>query len=394
MITLITGAPGTGKSALLVSMLLERQGRDDAGPAFVSGIPELQLEHQPLPPVAQWTRMEREESTGTVEPVYDFPPNSVLVVDECQRVFRPRSQSSRVPDHVAALETHRHTGVDLWLVTQHPGLLDANVKRLVRRHIHLRSTWAGRQLLEWEEAVSPNDRGTRALAVRRRFKLPKKVFGLYKSATVHIKQSRRYPWQLALLVVAIAGVAFGVWRVGGHVRGAIDHGQLAGEAPVASVSRPGRSADSVGRPAGAHSSGAPLGTLADDYRPRLVSHPETAPLYDALRQPKTMPRTAGCLVHAGKCSCWTQQATRVDMTDAQCRGWLASPPFDPYREREQPPRREPRQEPQQGQAHVAALAPAGVGPFQPEWRTRAYVQPERTSAAGGPHAASDWGGGG
>lgn len=43
---------------------------------------------------------------------------------------------------------------------------------------------------------------------------------------------------------------------------------------------------------------------------------------------------------------------------------------------------------------VAASAPSsGSGqPWQPEWRTRAYVQPERTTASGGPHIGSSYGG--
>lgn len=395
MITLITGAPGAGKTAMIVHMLLERM-RNNAGPAFVSGVPDLKLPHEPLPPVTQWTHRVIDEETGVSRPEYSFPPHSVLVVDEAQGVFRPRSASAAVPDHVAALETHRHTGVDLWLVTQHPGLMDTNVKRLVGRHIHLRSTWLGRQLLEWSEAVSPNDRGTRSQATRSRYRLPKKVFGLYKSATAHIKPSRRVPWQLPLLVVLVFVVGFGVWKVGHRVSDAINGKGLDGQVkPVATLGDrlSGRGISAPG--SGASARAVPLGTVADDYKPRLVARPETAPLYDGLRQPKTMPRTAGCMVHAGKCSCFTQQATRVDMTDAQCRGWLASPPFDPYRdERELLENRRSDTNEQKSVTHVSSLAPAGTGPFQPAWRSRDYVQPELTTANGGPHVKSDGGQGG
>lgn len=43
-------------------------------------------------------------------------------------------------------------------------------------------------------------------------------------------------------------------------------------------------------------------------------------------------------------------------------------------------------EPSTGQPVRAVAASAGSGdPWQPDWRTRAYVQPERTTANGGPH---------
>lgn len=325
MITLITGSPGAGKSAYIVAELLKRQN-EGGGPAFVSGIPELKLPHEPLPPVQQWTHRVREEGTGVVRAEYSFPPNSVLVVDEAQGVFRPRSSSAAVPDHVAALETHRHTGVDLWLVTQHPGLLDANVKRLVGRHIHLHVTWMGRYLLEWSEAVSPGDRGTRATATRVRYRLPKKVFGLYKSATEHVKVKRRVPWQVAVFVVTLLGVAFGIYRAYSSVRHRMQGG--GGQTPVAGA--PGRTADTkfAGQPAAP----ALVGVAVEEFKPRLVARPETAPLYDQLRKPVVMPILAGCMVHGDECSCYTQQATRVDVTEGVCRAWLKRPPFNPYKQ--------------------------------------------------------------
>src|SRR4030067_873930 len=98
MITFISGVPGTGKTALAVSMILESKGR----PFFV--------------------------------------------------------------DYVAALETHRHGGFDIWLISQHAGLIDANVRKLIGRHIHLREGLLGRYLYEWAELGAPENRASRELA--------------------------------------------------------------------------------------------------------------------------------------------------------------------------------------------------------------------------------------
>lgn len=327
MITMITGAPGAGKSALIVKMLLDRERAGVSGPAFVSGIPGLKLDHEPLPPVREWTHREHEESTGTMQAKYSFPAGSLLVIDECQRIFRQRSSSSDVPDYVAALETHRHTGIDIWLVTQKPHLVDPNVRALVGRHLHLRNTWLGRQLLEWPEVVQPDSRSNRSVAIRKRYRLPKKVFGLYESASLHVKQKHGVPFQFVVLGVAGLAAVYGAWHVYGRIQARMHPQAVA----VKASSAPGRSADTVGGVPVSASSVALLGTKAEHFKPRLVTRPETAPLYDQLRHPVSMPLVVGCMVHARQCGCYTQQATKVDMTDAVCRAWLAHPPFNPYK---------------------------------------------------------------
>lgn len=402
MITMITGAPGAGKSALVVKMLLDREGRPGSrgagsvGPAFVSGIPGLKLDHCDLPPAREWTHREIEESTGTSQAKYSFPPGSLLVVDECQRVFRPRSSSSEVPDYVAALETHRHTGIDIWLVTQKPHLVDQNVRALVGRHLHLRKTWLGRQLLEWPEVVQPDSRATRAVAIRKRFKLPKSVFGLYESASLHVKQKHGVPVQAWILLGLVAGACWLGWSSYRRVHAMVEPVPLA--AVGAEKGGPVSSGLSgvLGSP-GVASSAALVGTRADDYKPRLVSRPETAPLYDQLRRPVAMPVVAGCMVHDGECGCYTQQATRVDVTDAVCRAWLARPPFNPYKadfvaQGSQSQVVQPVSVPSGASGASGASIRGSGGAWQPDWRTRQYVQPERTSAAGGPHIASGYGG--
>jgi len=374
MITMITGAPGAGKSALIVSMLLEREKKGELGPAFVSGIPGLKLEHQPLPPAREWTHREIEESTGTSQAKFSFPAGSLLVVDECQRIFRPRSSSSDVPDYVSALETHRHTGIDIWLVTQKPHLVDQNVRALCGRHVHLRKTWLGRQLLEWPEVVQPDSRQQRGVAVRKRYRLPKKVFGLYESSSLHVKQKHGVPLALPLLLGVAGLAAFGVW----HVYGRIQSRMHPAAAKVSDV--PGRKADtagSLGLPAVA-STAAPIGTRAEDYKPRLVTRPETAPLYDQIRQPVAMPVLAGCMVHEGECSCYTQQATRVDMTDSVCRAWLKRPPFNPYKLAESERSRQPDQASSQPHRAGAVGVPwSGPSSGIPQH----WTPPEATTAA-------------
>ena len=46
MITLITGTPGSGKTAYALDMMIRLQKLDNSRPLFVHGIPDLKLPHQ------------------------------------------------------------------------------------------------------------------------------------------------------------------------------------------------------------------------------------------------------------------------------------------------------------------------------------------------------------
>lgn len=208
MITLITGVPGMGKTAMLVHTLLKNHKETfNSRPVFVMGVNGLLLEHNPAPPVEEWTHKQvSPEDDSLFLDYYNFPPNSILVVDEAQRVFRARSSGSKPPPHVMALETHRHTGLDIILLTQKPHLLDSNVRELCGRHVHIKNTILGRKLFEWFEFNDVNNRANLDAAVRRSYKPPKEVFSLYKSAEVHTKQPRRF--HQIWLYISVALIAF------------------------------------------------------------------------------------------------------------------------------------------------------------------------------------------
>jgi len=337
MITLITGTPGAGKTAYAVMMLqqfvADEQARAEAcarqsleftpRQVFVVGVPDLAIPHELAPPPDDWVRLSTDPHTGATVERWAFPDGSLVIVDECQTVYRPRSASAKVPPHVAALERHRHQGLDFWLITQSPSLVDRNVRVLVGKHIHLRSTWAGRRLLEWPEATDPTSRSERTAAVSRSYRLPKSVFSAYKSASVHIKQSRRLPLRLygiGACFVAMIGLGWYLWQsIAPRV---IPEQVAAGEFPEVVDGGAVRVANSV-------ISG---NLVVSDFVPRLVSFPESAPIYDADRKIHQLPHVAGCVATAHRCTCYTQQGTDAFLPHDSCLGWLASRPFNPFLE--------------------------------------------------------------
>jgi hypothetical protein len=77
---------------------------------------------------------------------------------------------------------------------------------------------------------------------------------------------------------------------------------------------------------------APVGVTRDEFIPRLHARPETAPLYDELRKPTVMPVVAGCFQIRGSCRCITQQGTDAFLSNEECIAWIASPPFNPWKQ--------------------------------------------------------------
>lgn len=315
MITVITGQPGSGKTALCVSMLDKIKDR----PIVVMGIPDLKIDHQPAPPVNDWVEWRKSpEDPNLSLPYFLFPENAVVVIDECQRVFRPRAAGSRVPAEVAAFETHRHTGVDFILLTQHAGLIDPNIRKLVGKHIHVRVTPFGRQLYEWTELGDPESPTSRELAARSSYKLPKKSFGLYKSAELHTKVSRKIPmyaWLFAFMVIAaIVGSVVFYKRMQERIN----------PTPTASSS-PGHASASSNAPAHKLT---PVEYVAE-RKPRIEGLHHTAPAYDGITKPVDAPWPVGCMTTNGfdklvgkyvdRCRCIDQQGNRYDTTDALCR---------------------------------------------------------------------------
>lgn len=223
MITIITGVPGMGKTALLVQMLLENDKAANPRPVFVMGIPGLQLEHVKAPPVEEWTEKRPDPDDPTLLLDYfTFPPNSYLILDEAQRVYRPRAAGTKVPPYVAALETHRHTGLDIILLTQKPSLMDKNVRDLAGRHIHIRDTILGRRLYEWPEYNDTDNKANLEAATKRAFKPPPESFGYYQSSEMHTKQKRRFHQVWVYLAISLIFMCYMGYKAYTSISGRMD----------------------------------------------------------------------------------------------------------------------------------------------------------------------------
>lgn len=270
MITLITGAPGAGKTSALVSLLLALS-KDRV--IYCDGIPDLTIAHVPLTDPNQWPDLVED--------------GAAVVIDEVQRVWRPRGSAAKVPPAIEALETHRHRGLDFFIITQHPGLVDANVRRLVGRHIHLRDVGLlGRWWYEWPECANPET--FKSAPIKKRYRIDKKSFGAYKSASIHVKPIRSVPASLVLLLVAlVAFVALTFWAY--RLVASKQSPKAAGPAGAASAVGPAAS-----RPDLAVMVSAPV---EGDPAPGFAAFEKPAPYAPAI--------IAGCWASASDCWCVT-----------------------------------------------------------------------------------------
>ncbi|MFY9327486.1 MAG: zonular occludens toxin domain-containing protein [Georgfuchsia sp.] len=323
-VTLVTGEPGNGKTALVVKMLTEVKDR----PLFTMGIRDLKLDHQPVPPLKEWTvQRPSPEDPDLMQSWFTFPPGALIVIDEAQTVYRPRPNGAKVPDYVAAFETHRHTGVDFILLTQSPGLIDANVRKLLGRHIHIRKTWLGRRKYDWPRLGDPESSEDKKVAKSSAYKPPKEVFHLYKSAELHTKQPVAIPfYAYALAVAVIAFVGLGVYnyqRMTGRLK-----------KPETTQSPSDKMPVQLSQSAEGH-----IKTKEEyfqQYVPRELGFMHTAPAYDDLTRAQAVPEAIGCYESQRTgCKCLTQQGTTYETTEQVCRTWLAhGAPFKPWKKEE------------------------------------------------------------
>lgn len=339
MLYLYTGVPGAGKTLYAVSNLVKRKDFKDR-PIFVDGIKD--LDHDKI----NYFDIPEGESIQTW-PKW-APPGAIIVVDECQRIFRPRPSGSKVPDYVAELETHRHRGLDFILITQHPRLIDVHLRGLIEHHTHLGKTNLGlRRKLEWTTggAKDPESRANIREALISVYRLDKSVYGLYKSAEVHTKIRTKKSKLLMLFPLALCLVGYGIWSFTDF------WGKFSGEGEKAKTASATQPAQAQTQPS-AVSASEPVSNgqypkaetkpeepkkphlSEEDYQPRIAERPETAPIYDGMNKAvKAMPWPAACIKAENRCTCYTDQGTKIkDIGKQTCLNYVKDGlPFNPYK---------------------------------------------------------------
>jgi len=339
MITLITGGPGTGKTAWLIAQLLELRKSDPNRLLFVHGVRNLRgIAHEVIYCRSQLCDICRAQDADISARTHSAPKfvenwpdwkesGSLIVVDEVQRIWRPSGGGAAPSLAISALETHRHYGLDFWLISQGPHLFHNYIRLLVGRHVHLVDKWSGRKEYEWPECKQ--DVQSRSGAVERVYKLPSHVYGMYDSAEIHTKQEKRKPMAFYALIVAFVLAVFFISFTVFRIKNRVNSTELTrNEAVDNGVNKAG-----VDKTVPSSGSKPTVDDIAKSMTPVVQGLPWTAPIYKDLAVPVSMPVLSGCVFSKTKnrCSCYSQQATLIEVSHDVCQIYIDHLPFNHFR---------------------------------------------------------------
>jgi zona occludens toxin len=331
VIELITGTPGAGKTLMTVGRVLrpmvgatlrDSDGKEHLRRLCIGGIPDLLLPHELLTVKAFDPEKGGEPSDGRERKPGEPPlpdvemradnwwqwclPGDVIVVDECQRLFRPMASGRKLPLFIAMLETHRHYGIDMVLITQHPQLIHSNVRALVGKHRDVRRLFGGfqRMVYEWDRCSSV-ERRKDATAVP--WRPDKSVYSLYKSSEIHTKQKFSIPLPLIVAGVMVFGLPAALWAAYSRVTGAFSGERQAKSAPApVRAASSADSANAVHRPS----------YSADS----AIMKTAAFPLAESASEPESdKGKLSGCIAIASKCSCFDKFGYFVKVEPDICR---------------------------------------------------------------------------
>lgn len=332
MIYLLIGTPGSGKT-LSAMELMEKWGKENPQRRIYAA----NIEGLTLPGVLPL------DDEGVLSWHQQCDKDSLVVVDEAQRYWRA-SRGGDPSQAIIEMETHRHDGIDIVLMTQHPTFIHANIRKLVNVHIHLVAhTKSSALRWEWRECHDDvQETSLRMSGEFKEWKYPAHLYPFYKSATMHTKRAKR-PWSQVkgriagavalVMVLGIVGVGVSVFM------GAKDQASGTSAKPaVGSQAVPVRSGEGQGQ---GIASSAPRGDRAqpmtrlqyvDRLTPRIDTQPWSAPVYDG--QQVTSHPQIFCVAKAddSDCHCITEQGTRYALELAQCLNVAKyGPAYDPFK---------------------------------------------------------------
>ncbi len=334
MIYLTTGTPGSFKT-LSTLMYVEKFRQNELKEGRERNVYYYGIPIDKDGPLSVWIEFD------TPAEWYNLPDNSIVVIDECQKEvcgFGAKSHLKQQDKTITELETHRHRGFDLFLITQGPHLINSRIKPLtnVHRHLQRRHGWNRAKLYEHDGIIKNPETASNLKSIPFTwFKPDKKFYNYYKSSTMHTVK-RKIPKIFYVGVVMFFFLIFAVYKAYDVLASKVDNNPANNKSSVHS------------QPVNTFRSSVPIGkshpkinsfSYGDDkeekfnpiiaYLPRVKGMPETAPAYDELRKPVTFPKPT-CIMSESRCLCFTQQLTMmIDYPDKICRSYVKYGRFEP-----------------------------------------------------------------
>lgn len=354
-IKLFTGLDGTGKTLAMVDMActLKEQAEKDAKAG--KGTVERKLYYWGIDGLKDGIAESIEHPSKWV----DLPPGSILLIDECSKVFGTDELNGRkLPEWVKELREHRHHAVDIVMSCQDPTQLHLYVRKLVKWHVHHVRKFGSRniQRFEWSSCVNtPTATASIKRGKQTLWRLPKHRFEMYVSAKEH-HEKLRIPLRMAIFPLALVIVPWLAWIGWGKIQLLMDRHS---DSQARSVSADPAVVPGMPSMGGEAKRPATAKDWVAERTPRVAGIPWSAPMWDGLQAegvPDLFCVEAEQEDGSKRCSCYTEQVTKVEGVATQVCSKIANEGiYNPYR-RSGEPKREGRSSAEREDRPVASAS--------------------------------------
>lgn len=321
MITLLTGAPGAAKTLYTVDKIVR---------PMIGSFVQCEPDEDDID--ADWTADEKPPATFIERKVLtnikrflldhelidnrwllnihtDTRPGALVVFDEVQRAWPNRPTGSKKPESVEFLETHRHEGMDLVIITQNPQLLDPAVRSLVGRHLHVRKVAMLPMAIIYEWDSCSSSLNFKSAFARKPYRYNRAAYKLYKSAKLHIPQKRSLPVALWFAIFGMAGAAYAWPALASRI---LERANPTPPAKSEPLILPDQQPQPLAPPLPGQDQSAPGQERPMAETPQFPAVPGTAQLSPAI------PVFSGCIRVRTACECFDTQGFKVKADPQQC----------------------------------------------------------------------------
>lgn len=335
MIILITGTPGSGKSLYATQRIVDwvKEGRN-----VYSDIDGLNIPEVMSIPDGDWQ--------GT-------PKGSVVVYDEAQRneCFKYRAKEKLSNNTIiSGMEYARHDGYDIVFITQSPKFLHLHLLELVGEHYHVSRPYGRAQAeicLHRQTSMMPNTVAAKERAEDVfKFKYDPKLFGLYKSAEIHTHKFRlpKYFWKLfAIIGFCLIGGLYIIFGTNNKILDkdaySLDPKEIAARKNDPNAVKPVVYDNLTPEQRADLEARSPVPTDPTQNQVNQISYDPNQPFANQFNNAQTasnQPYLSGCMQLKNKCSCFTQQGSKLDVSLSDCKKVIGGEmPYNPFLTREQ-----------------------------------------------------------
>lgn len=333
MIRLITGTPRSGKTLWAMEQLFKVLDETELRPIYcdIKG-----LNHQAIKPVPDDWRT--------------CPDGSLIIMDEVQYRDAWSRRSKGDNRQILDLTTHGHRKIDIWIITQSPRYLNADVLGLVGEHVHVKNALNSKhnsKIYIWREAQTTVTRTAMLLAEDSYgWRYPKHLFNDYVSAEAGHNKKTYIPKKVVSVVISLLVGLFLLVYVLNKSNVSVN----AMSKPAETAAIPVRS-DKTFSVTTTEKGGQVYDSLTPEQRADLEARSPVAPdftqnqvnqikydpnqpfsnQFDNAQAASNQPYLSGCMQLKNKCSCFTQQGSKLDVSIADCKKIIGGDmPYNPF----------------------------------------------------------------